>query len=128
MTDIANFIAHHPPAIKVGGRRHSISSKHKPHTAPERAQSVPADAEVEPTDYPRPAAPQAGDEAAHVPPHNDERDEAPRKHLHDSEQRRLLELAQRKAEMARPTRDAKNSGKGFGGAGRIAQPMKDLRV
>ncbi|KAF7340983.1 hypothetical protein MSAN_02083700 [Mycena sanguinolenta] len=132
MTDVANFFANHPPAIKVGGRRHSISTfRHRPHPAPEPAPAV-APTVAEPLDYPRPAPPQppAGEEAiAHLPPpqHNDE--EAPRKDKrHDGNERKLMELAQRKAEMTRPTRIQKNNTKGFGAAGRIAQPAKELHV
>ncbi|KAJ7511708.1 hypothetical protein B0H11DRAFT_1952686 [Mycena galericulata] len=129
MSDVANFIAHHPPAIKVGGRRHSVTTKHKPHAAPEPAPAVATPSVEEPVaDYPRPAPPVPGEEAAHVPPppHNEE--EPLRRDKKLENERKLLELAQRKAEMTRPTRDLKNNGKGFGGAGRIAQPMKDLRV
>ncbi|KAJ7166512.1 hypothetical protein C8R43DRAFT_986259 [Mycena crocata] len=128
MTDTSNFLANHPPAIKVGGRRLSVS-KHRPHPAPEQAPAAaPAPVEEPAVDYPRPAAPVAGEEAAHVPPpqHNEE-DPQKKDKKHESE-RKLLELAQRKAEMTRPTRDLKNTGKGFGGAGRIAQPMKAMRV
>ncbi|KAJ6601033.1 hypothetical protein DFH09DRAFT_1302347 [Mycena vulgaris] len=126
MTDVANFIASHPPA---SGRRRSVSTKHKPHPAPEQAPAAPAPPVEEPVaDYPRPAAPAAGEEGAHVPPppHNEDEPQWKEK-KHDSE-RKLMELAQRKAEMTRPTRDLKNTGKGFGGAGRIAQPAKDLRI
>ncbi|KAJ7146507.1 hypothetical protein C8R44DRAFT_757656 [Mycena epipterygia] len=129
MADVSAFLAHHPPAIKVGGRRHSVSTKHRPHPAPEPAPAVAAQPVEEPVvDYPRPAAPPAGEEVAHVPPppHNEE--EPQRKDKKHDNERKLMELAQRKAEMTRPTRDLKNNGKGFGGAGRIAQPMKDLRV
>ncbi|KAJ7696811.1 hypothetical protein B0H17DRAFT_1053143 [Mycena rosella] len=133
MTDVANFIAHHPPAIKVGGRRLSVSTKHKSHPAPEQAPAAPAQPAEVPAvdaDYPRPAAPTGAgvEEPAHVPPPPYIEDEPPRKEKKHDTERKLMELAQRKAEMTRPTRDLKNTGKGFGGAGRIAQPMKDLRV
>ncbi|KAJ7657012.1 hypothetical protein DFH06DRAFT_1328535 [Mycena polygramma] len=121
MSDVLNsdFLAHHPPPIRVGGRRHSISTKHRP-------THLPSDAEP-PLDYPRPAAPAAGDEAPHVPPHHNEDEHQRKDKKHDSE-RKVLELAQRKADMTLPTRIPKNTGKGFGAAGRIAQPMKDVRV
>ncbi|KAJ7238766.1 hypothetical protein B0H12DRAFT_1137093 [Mycena haematopus] len=133
MTDVANFFANHPPTIKVGGRRHSISTvRHRPH--PLRTEPAPAAAPSveEPLDYPRPAPPHAaaGDEPiAHVPPppHNDE--EAQRKDKkHDGNERKLMELEKHKAEMTRPTRIPKNNAKGFGAGGRIAQPAKDLHV
>jgi hypothetical protein len=79
-------------------------------------------------DYPRPAAPAPPEEAVHVPPPHHNEEEPPRKDKKHENERKLMELAQRKAEMTRPTRDSKNTGKGFGGAGRIAQPMKDMRV
>ncbi|KAJ7439958.1 hypothetical protein FB451DRAFT_1059200, partial [Mycena latifolia] len=100
------------------------------HVPSRRVRLLPRLAATKPaTDYPRPAAPPAGEEVAHVPPplHDDEPLRKDKKHQHDSE-RKLMELSQRKAEMTRPTRDLKNTGKGFGGAGRIAQPTKDLRV
>ncbi|KAF8215650.1 hypothetical protein K438DRAFT_1926195 [Mycena galopus ATCC 62051] len=129
MTDVANFFASHPPAIKVGGRRHSFSTvRHRPHPAPELAPTVAPPPVAEPVDYPRPAPPAVGDEIAHVPPpqHNDEEPQRRDKKL-DNE-RKLMELAQRKAEMTRPTRIPKNNGKGFGAAGRIAQPAKELHI
>ncbi|KAJ7871186.1 hypothetical protein B0H14DRAFT_2724662 [Mycena olivaceomarginata] len=128
MTDVANFFANHPPAIKVGGRRHSISTvRHRPHPAPEPAPAAPPRA-AEALDYPRPAPPTvAGDEVAHVPPPHNE-DEALRKDKKHENERKLMELAQRKAEMTRPTRIPKNNGKGFGAAGRIAQPAKEVHI
>ncbi|KAJ7827187.1 hypothetical protein B0H13DRAFT_2077255 [Mycena leptocephala] len=129
MTDVSNFLAHHPPAIKVGGRRHSISTRHRSHSVPEPAPAAAPAPPVEPVDYPRPAPPPpAGEDAAHVPPpaHNEE--EPLRKDKKHDNERKLMELAQRKTEMTRPTRIPKNNGKGFGAAGRIAQPMKDLHI
>ncbi|KAJ7760111.1 hypothetical protein DFH07DRAFT_816892 [Mycena maculata] len=125
MSDVSNFIAHHPPAIKVGGRRHSFSAKHRPQTAPQPASAVAPPVEEPVADYPRPAPP--GEEVAHVPPppHNEEETQQRRDKKHELNEQKLM---QRKAEMTRPTRDLKTNGKGFGGAGRIAQPMKDLRV
>ncbi|KAJ6541592.1 hypothetical protein B0H19DRAFT_1173730 [Mycena capillaripes] len=129
MAEVSNFLAQHPPAIKVGGRRHSISTRHRTHpAAPDPVPAVAPPPVVEPVDYPRPAAPAPREDAAHVPPppHNEEEPQWKDKR-HDNE-RKLLELAQRKAEMTRPTRIPKTNAKGFGAAGRIAQPMKDLRV
>ncbi|KAJ7157361.1 hypothetical protein C8R46DRAFT_1114259 [Mycena filopes] len=127
MVDVSNFIANHPPALKVGGRRRSISTKHRAHTAPEPAPATPP-AAVEPVDYPRPAPPPADGEAAHVPPPQHNEEEPQKKDKRHENERKLMELAQRKAEMTRPTRDLKNNGKGFGAAGRIAQPMKDTSI
>ncbi|KAJ6457267.1 hypothetical protein C8R45DRAFT_1033099 [Mycena sanguinolenta] len=132
MADVASFFANHPPAIKVGGRRHSISTfRHRPHIAPE---PVPAAAPTvaEPLDYPRPAPPQpatAEEAIVHVPPpqHNDEEGQRKDKKHDNGNERKLMELTKRKAEMTRPTRVPKNT-KGFGAAGRIAQPAKELHV
>ncbi|KAJ7731207.1 hypothetical protein B0H16DRAFT_1583847 [Mycena metata] len=133
MADVSNFIATHPPALKVGGRRRSISTRHRSNTAPgDSAPPATPPAVEEPIDYPRPAPPPpavGGEaEAAHVPPpqHNDE--EPQKKDKRHENERKVMELAQRKAEMTRPTRDLKNNGKGFGAAGRIAQPMKPMRI
>ncbi|KAJ6617418.1 hypothetical protein B0H10DRAFT_2033319 [Mycena sp. CBHHK59/15] len=127
MADVANFIAQHPPAIRVGGRRLSVSTKHKPHPAPDPTPAAaPAPVDEPVVDYPRPAPPAAGEDAPVPPPHHEE--EPQRKDRRHEDERKLMVLAQRKAEMTRPTRDAKSGGKAFGGAGRIAQPMKDLRI
>ncbi|KAJ7052227.1 hypothetical protein C8F01DRAFT_1236552 [Mycena amicta] len=134
MADVANFIASHPPALKVGGRRHSISNKqHRPHHPPQAASSTAAESESEPPsgqpaavdDYPRPTAP-SPDHAAHPhappPPHTDVEED--KKHLME------VALAQRKAEMARAvSNNSKNyTTKGFGAGGRIAQPMKEMHI
>ncbi|KAF7347179.1 hypothetical protein MVEN_01472600 [Mycena venus] len=106
-----------------------LPSDTAPHPAPEPAAATATPPVVEPVDYPRPAPPTVGDEAVHVPPppHNEEETQR-RDKRHDNE-RKLLELAQRKAEMTRPTRIPKNNvGKGFGAAGRIAQPAKELHL
>ncbi|KAG9222106.1 hypothetical protein CCMSSC00406_0009283 [Pleurotus cornucopiae] len=117
----------HPPAVKVGGRRLSIS-KTKLHAPTEQANNESkvggqkAD-EPEVMDYPRPAAP--GEERPHPPPHHDE----PKKEKHSPHDARLKELAHAKAEATMPTRGIKSSGKAYGAGGRIAQPAgKSLEV
>ncbi|KAF9478096.1 hypothetical protein BDN70DRAFT_880436 [Pholiota conissans] len=110
----------HAPAMKVGGRRLSVSTKHKP-AAP---QEEPSPAQNEPNapipDYPRPAPPDDN-----VPP--------PHQHQHHEEQPKkekkiyLPDVAARKAEMLRPTRDNiinKDHAAGI----RISQPSKALGV
>ncbi|KAH7926834.1 hypothetical protein BV22DRAFT_1194051 [Leucogyrophana mollusca] len=118
MSDVIS--AQHPPAMKVGGRRLSVTSRPKPHVSSGSPPASPTTLPEE-TDYPRPAAP--GDEHHHVPPPNEE--EAPKKKKHghgNHDEKRLKESAFQKAEAARPTRD-NNAPKGaFGAAGRIAQP------
>jgi hypothetical protein len=74
-------------------------------------------------DYPRPAPP--GEEHEHPPPpHNEE--EVPlkkeKKHGNHENEKKLKELAHRKEEANRPTRDIQSGPKGFGAGGRIAQP------
>ncbi|KAJ7045208.1 hypothetical protein C8F04DRAFT_1249637 [Mycena alexandri] len=136
MADVSNFIANHPPALKVGGRRHSISTRHRSHPPPDSVSPTTPPAVVEPVDYPRPAPPppavggeaEAEAEAVHVPPPQHNEEEPQKKDKRHENERKLMELAQRKAEMTRPTRDSKNNGKGFGAAGRIAQPMKPMRI
>ncbi|KAH7886352.1 hypothetical protein F5I97DRAFT_1255665 [Phlebopus sp. FC_14] len=115
--------AQHYPAMKVGGRRLSISSRPKHHTSSGSAPTSAAE-QTENTDYPRPAA--QGEEQAHAPPHNEE--EAPKKekkHGHKgTEERRLQESAYRKAVATQPTRDHAGGKHAFGAAGRIVQPME----
>ncbi|KAF5340166.1 hypothetical protein D9758_014994 [Tetrapyrgos nigripes] len=102
----------HLPAVKVGGRRLSTSSKAKTHasTTSEVAPEVPTEAE-EPTDYPRPVA----GEQHHDAPHHNEEEKKDKKPFFDS-------FAHKKTEENKPTRDFQAAGKGFGAGGRIAQP------
>ncbi|KAF4604537.1 hypothetical protein EYR40_003311 [Pleurotus pulmonarius] len=117
----------HPPAVKVGGRRLSIS-KPKPHVVTEQTTNeskvdVQKVDEPEVIDYPRPTAP--GEERSHPPPHYDET----KKEKHSSHDARLKDLARAKAEATMPTKGIKSSGKGYGACGRIAQPAgKSLEV
>ncbi|KAG5717981.1 hypothetical protein E4T56_gene1727 [Termitomyces sp. T112] len=114
--------ATHPPAIKVGGRRLSVSSrpKHAATTEPTTASPSP------PTDYPRPVHTTTGtDEQAHAPPPPHHEDEPPKKekrHQNHEHEKHLRDLAQRKSEATRPSKDLMGGNKGFGAAGRIAQP------
>ncbi|KAF8633530.1 hypothetical protein AX15_001335 [Amanita polypyramis BW_CC] len=118
----------HPPAIKVAGRRLSLSSRHtKPHniTVPARPKSAGHNSPI--PDYPRPAPP--GEEHTEVlHTHTGPEEEVPpkkeRKHnTHDNE-KKIRESPLWKVEMTRPTRNALSNGKtgGFGAAGRISQP------
>ncbi|THH30222.1 hypothetical protein EUX98_g3953 [Antrodiella citrinella] len=125
MSDIT--VAQHPPAMKVAGRRLSVS-RPRPHVpAPE--QKPPSPAEDERPDYPRPAPP--GEQQAHNPDHvHDDHDEVPRKekrrgHGSPDHERRVQESLMRKAEQNRPTKDLGGNApiKGaVGGGGRIGQP------
>ncbi|KAF8167305.1 hypothetical protein B0H34DRAFT_10436 [Crassisporium funariophilum] len=125
---IMEVLAQHPPAMKVGGRRLSISSKHKAAATPSgettAAEGTDKNDEAVIPDYPRPAPPTGGaDDPQHAPHHNDE--EFPprkeRKHGHENE-KKMQEYAQRKAETTRPSRDSHASGKAHGMGARIAQP------
>jgi len=119
-------IAQHPPAMKVGGRRLSTTTRPKP-PAPEPAKAPTPPAEQERPDYPRPAPP--GEQPQHDPAHvHDDHEEIPKKdkkqgHGALEHERRLQESALKKAEQNRPS---KNMGAGarnnVGGGGRISQP------
>ncbi|KAH9885442.1 hypothetical protein C8Q73DRAFT_717876 [Cubamyces lactineus] len=113
---MADALVQHPPAMKVGGRRLSVTSrpKHPAATAEPERMSPGADM---PTDYPRPAPP---GEQQHK-----EEEEVPKKKQGnggDEHERRIQESLYRKAEVNRPTREFKSGGKAVGGGGRISQP------
>ncbi|KIK97705.1 hypothetical protein PAXRUDRAFT_824664 [Paxillus rubicundulus Ve08.2h10] len=121
MSDILS--AQHPPAVKVGGRRLSVSSRPRARAA---SGGLPRNAtdQAENTDYPRPTAQGAGEEQVHPPPHNEE--EAPKKekkHGHGShDQSRLKESVYRKVEGTMPSKDHLTSEHCFGARGRVVQP------
>ncbi|THU84236.1 hypothetical protein K435DRAFT_783872 [Dendrothele bispora CBS 962.96] len=112
----------HLPAVKVGGRRLSIS-KHKPHTG--TTEPVPETTTVElssdqeqPTDYPRPVA-GTEQQQQHAPHHNHNEEEIPAK----KDKKSHFDLfAHKKTEETKPTREFQAGNKGFGAGGRIAQP------
>jgi len=120
-------LAQHPPAMKVGGRRLSVS-KPKHHT-PTEQPSAPSPAGQTPAaaDYPRPTGPGGEHDSSHVPPHNEE--EVPKKekkkHHHSTydNERKMMETAFSKTAATRPTRDDLGNAKSFGGSGRIVQPQ-----
>ncbi|KIM47440.1 hypothetical protein M413DRAFT_22107 [Hebeloma cylindrosporum] len=145
-----NIIVPHPPAVKVGGRRLSVS-KHKAPTADTHhassahkttAKSDEDDADAaarapqraaaaDRPDYPRPAPPGApptanvNAEDAPPPPHQHQHqhqheDDAPPKK--DRNEKKLHELPHWKLESTRPTRDNIHGGKGHAMGIRIAQP------
>jgi len=113
------MLAHHAPAVKVGGRRLSISSKPKPATVQE-PQVI--EEPVEPTDYPRPAPPNEQE---------DVRDEDKKKqgYGNNERERKRIEVGHKKVEDNMPTKDFGNQPKDRGAGGRIAQPAgKGLSV
>ncbi|TCD62200.1 hypothetical protein EIP91_007233 [Steccherinum ochraceum] len=122
------MIAQHPPAMRVGGRRLSVTSRPKVHPAAEQTTSIPTAADDERPDYPRPAAP---GEQAHDPQHiHDDHEEVPRKerkrgHGNVEHERRLQENLMRKMDQNRPSKEMGGGALGksaVGGGGRIGQP------
>ncbi|KII94217.1 hypothetical protein PLICRDRAFT_36464 [Plicaturopsis crispa FD-325 SS-3] len=120
---MSNILAQYPPALKVGGRRLSVSKSQasafsKVSSSPtDSFPTLPSEPRSVTPDYPRPAAP--GEEQEHyAPPHHDEdplkKDKKQQKHIYD--------MQGRKADIRRPTRDLLGGKGAFGGAGRIAQP------
>ncbi|KAF9049312.1 hypothetical protein BDZ89DRAFT_1154596 [Hymenopellis radicata] len=118
---------HARPAVKVGGRRLSLSARHKPHMHPESptAETTPAPKAVDDSvvDYPRPTRPpqSASEDDGHEAPHHEEVPKQEKKHGHDNE-KKMKESGYHKVEATRPTREGHFDHKGFGGGGRIAQP------
>ncbi|KAF9260664.1 hypothetical protein L218DRAFT_1002413 [Marasmius fiardii PR-910] len=115
----------HSPAVKVGGRRLSTTSRPKAHAEePTTVSSGPAEntqttSTSEVDDYPRPVA-QTDNNGGHEHAHHSYEDESPlkkemNKHKHDFN---------RDMYNNQPTRDYQvaSKGAGYGAGGRIAQP------
>jgi len=117
-------IAQHPPAMKVGGRRLSMSIKHKPTISAEAAVITPETEDRKETtapDYPRPTPRTVADEAAQQQVHTNEEELPPRKEKkcnHDKDNR----FPHRKTETTRPTRDVQEGNKSQRMGLRIGQP------
>jgi len=112
------------PAIRVGGRRLSMSMKPK---APIPAEAVTKPApetgktEITVSDYPRPVAPPAVEEATqqhHQEVHRNEEELPPKK----DKKYNVQEYAHWKTETTRPTRDLNGGNKGQTMGVRIGQP------
>ncbi|KDR85806.1 hypothetical protein GALMADRAFT_234898, partial [Galerina marginata CBS 339.88] len=103
---------------KVGGRRLSISAKPKPQHHAEANKAEATTDQTPAPDYPRPAPPTGEPEAPHHHQHNEE--EAPPKK--ERTEKKLQELAHKKVEMTRPTRDVPSASKGHATNMRIGQP------
>jgi len=126
MTD--SVLAQHPPAVKVGGRRLSVSKPKSRINGPVQAEApfgvgpAPPLAPESPSeeDYPRPAPPQylVNEELVKEPPKKDKR----QGHGNHDTEKKVREGAHSKADATRPTRDAFGGKSGFGGAGRVSQP------
>jgi len=111
-----NALAQHPPAIKVGGRRLSVS-RPKPRTSTAPADILVPGQTAEETDYPRPAPP-------HDLMNNEEPPKNEKRHIHRNHdhEKKMMEVAYKKMEATQPTRDSLGGKNGFGGAGRLVQP------
>jgi len=122
----------HAPAMKVGGRRLSISAKHK---TPHPTEPTKTDKEGSaPADYPRPAPPPGTTTAEsntptntnEAPPNNvvnnNHEDDIPPPPKKERVDKKMEELAHRKVEMTRPTRDVHAANRGSGQNMRIGQP------
>ncbi|RPD64739.1 hypothetical protein L227DRAFT_571202 [Lentinus tigrinus ALCF2SS1-6] len=115
-------LAQHPPAMKVGGRRLSMTSRPRPAPPSPEAQKATLPTADTPPDYPRPAAP--ANEGEQPPPHHQEEDVPKKKQGTgaDEHERRLQESLYRKAEQNRPKKDFQSGPKTVGAGGRIGQP------
>ncbi|KAH9934081.1 uncharacterized protein BXZ73DRAFT_100919 [Epithele typhae] len=118
--------AQHPPAMKVGGRRLSVTSRPKPAPPVEAQRTEPAPADT-PPDYPRPAPPSdvADEQQHHQQHHQDDHEEVPkRKHGTggDEHERRLQENLYCRAEQNRPRHEFQSGQRGATGGARIGQP------
>jgi len=110
-------LAQHPPAVKVGGRRLSVS-KPKPHINPVPVDAPASEQTSEDTDYPRPAPPQDLVDNQEEPPKKEKR----QGHGNHDNEKKMREGTYKKMDATRPTRDAIGGKVGFGGAGRVLQP------
>ncbi|KAI0714689.1 hypothetical protein C8Q76DRAFT_619354 [Earliella scabrosa] len=115
---MAETLAQHPPAMKVGGRRLSLNSRPRP-APPTKYATLPPLSRS--SHYPRPAAP---GEQPHAEHHQEE--EVPKRKQGtgaDEHERRLQESLYRKAEQNRPKKELQGNPKNVPGAGgRISQP------
>jgi len=115
--------ARHPPAIKVGGRRLSLSMpRHKAPISAEAAVTTETEDKKEPTvpDYPRPVALTAAEKAAQQQVHQ-ELPKKEKKYNHHND-KRVQEYAHRKNETTQPTKDMSGGNKDQKMGIRIGQP------
>jgi len=117
--------AQHPPAIRVGGRRLSMSMKPKAPIPVEAAVTNATPETVNKTettvlDYPRPAPPAIEDatQQHQQEVHRNEEELPPKKNKKNNVQ----EYAHWKTETTRPTRDLNGGNKGQSMGVRIGQP------
>ncbi|KZS93357.1 hypothetical protein SISNIDRAFT_79625 [Sistotremastrum niveocremeum HHB9708] len=106
----------HTPAVKVGGRRLSLSTpRAKPAATVNHAQSPAPDVE-EPLDYPRPVAPTAESLSHHETPKNTGYKTIGAEHAKKPDE------PHKKVDDIRPKHEHIEPRKAVGGAGKIAQP------
>jgi len=111
--------AQHSPAIRVGGRRLSMSMKPKAPIPAEAAAVAPITEDKTETtvpDYPRPAAPAEEAAQQHQQEVHRNQEELPLKKYN------VQEYAHWKTETTRPTRDLNEGNKGQTMGARIGQP------
>ncbi|KAI6015617.1 hypothetical protein EDC04DRAFT_2903716 [Pisolithus marmoratus] len=117
---MSEAIPQHPPAMKVGGRRVSISSKSRAHVIPGGNSMNSGANGTENSDYPRPTA----QETDRTPQKEEETPKKQKKQGHRAQDdKQFKENPSSKLDATRPTRDNLANKHGFGAAGRIGQPM-----
>jgi len=120
--------ARHPPAMKVGGRRLSLSMPR--HKAPISAEAAVTNTtpetedKKEPTvpDYPRPVPLTAAEKAAQQQVHRNEEELPPKKEKKYNHHNDKREYAHRKNEPTQPTREMSGGNKDQKMGIRIGQP------
>jgi len=106
----------HVPAVKVGGRRLSISAPRAKSTAHANNAPVSVNDADEPLDYPRPAAPNTEGPSQQEPHKNTGYKTVGTEHAKKSDEHH------KKVEELRPKHELIEPRKTVGGAGKIAQP------
>lgn len=104
MTD--SIIAQHAPAIKVAGRRLSVTTKQKPHRPEDRIGTESEKKKEDNEDYPRPSPSTTADAPIqHDHGHNYEEEVPHKKEKKPNSERKTQEYEYYKGEATRPTRD-----------------------
>jgi len=112
-------LAQHPPAVKVGGRRLSVSKPKPRPSGPATVDNQVPEPASDDVDYPRPAPPQ---DVMHNEEHEVPKKEKRQGHRNHDNEKKLRDGALRKEEANRPTKDVLGGRGGFGAAGRVVQP------
>ncbi|KIY67844.1 hypothetical protein CYLTODRAFT_422206 [Cylindrobasidium torrendii FP15055 ss-10] len=131
----------HSPAMKVGGRRLSLSARHKPAHAPILPAAAPRAVDDSVVDYPRPTYPPAVVQGAMGQEQADMMGDSIHGHGHGHDKHEDLPKKEKKTHpshgntkkekeaLQRPTRepDMPRAG-GYGAGGRIGQPTGKILV